>query len=249
MALRDQPYLPLYVQDFMTDEKLAECSAEATGVYIRIMCLMHKSETYGRILLKQKYKQTGNQISDFALMIAKNLPYDLIVVERALTELLAEKVLRFDGEFIVQKRMVKDAEISDKRAIAGKKGGKKTQSKDLKFASNFGEAKIKANTEYENEYENENEDELDKGGVGEKEITEMEVSATIEYCILTMQRRYTPARVHELWKAFNIHSEKVVHRHRGERLQHFRNWIKIQKNDDTTKITGAGRPDHKLSAI
>ena len=43
MALRDQPYLPLYVQDFLTDEKLAECSAMATGVYIRLMCIMHKS--------------------------------------------------------------------------------------------------------------------------------------------------------------------------------------------------------------
>ena len=44
MALRDQPYIPLYVQDFMTDEKLSECSAESTGVYIRVMCIMHKSQ-------------------------------------------------------------------------------------------------------------------------------------------------------------------------------------------------------------
>lgn len=32
MALRDQPYLPLYVQDFLTDEKLRECSYEAEFV-------------------------------------------------------------------------------------------------------------------------------------------------------------------------------------------------------------------------
>ena len=76
MALRDQPYLPLYIQDFLTDEKLSECSASATGVYIRIMCLMHKSEHYGKILLKQKHKQTGKQIEDFASFFAKVLPYD-----------------------------------------------------------------------------------------------------------------------------------------------------------------------------
>ena len=39
MALRDQPYLPLYVLDFLVDEKLAYCSAESTGVYIRLMCM------------------------------------------------------------------------------------------------------------------------------------------------------------------------------------------------------------------
>ena len=62
MALRNQPYFPLYVQDFMTDEKLNECSAKANGIYIRLMCIMHKSEEYGTILLKQKYKQ--NEMTD-----------------------------------------------------------------------------------------------------------------------------------------------------------------------------------------
>lgn len=82
MALRDQPYLPLYIQDFLTDEKLAECSAESTGVYIRLMCLFHKSDTYGKILLKQKYKQSDKQILNFASQVAKNLPYDLLVVQK-----------------------------------------------------------------------------------------------------------------------------------------------------------------------
>ena len=41
MARKDLPYLPLYVQDFLTDEKLMECTASATGVYIRIMCVLH----------------------------------------------------------------------------------------------------------------------------------------------------------------------------------------------------------------
>lgn len=82
MALRNQPYFPLYVQDFMTDEKLNECSAKANGIYIRLMCIMHKSEEYGTILLKQKYKQNesksenlleqkSKQVSEFASQLSK----------------------------------------------------------------------------------------------------------------------------------------------------------------------------------
>ena len=149
MALRDQPYFPLYVQDFLTDEKLVECSAAATGVYIRLMCIMHKSEHYGKILLKQKHKQTSEQIKNFALMIAKQMPYDTDTIYQSLKELIDEKVLHIDGEFLVQQRMVKDWEISIKRSSAGQTGGKKTQEKSKHFASTFAKAKSEANTEYE----------------------------------------------------------------------------------------------------
>lgn len=169
MPLRDQPYLPLYVQDFMTDEKLAECSAAATGVYIRIMCLMHKNETYGKILLKQKHKQkhkqTDNQILNFAKVVVKNLPYDLDIVYKALCELVEENVLYIDGDCLVQKRMVKDNEISEKRAIAGKNGGTKTQLKTKDFAK----AKSEANTEIENENESEGENGFVNDSFGKSE--------------------------------------------------------------------------------
>ena len=142
MALRDQPYLPLYVQDFLTDEKLIECSASATGIYIRIMCIMHKSDEYGTIMLKQKDKQTSNQIENFALKFAKFMPYDVKEIIIGLTELLNEGVLQNGGDKLMQKRMVKDNEISIIRAEAGKKGGLKTQ---------YAKAKAEANAENENE--------------------------------------------------------------------------------------------------
>ena len=93
MALRDQPYIPLYVQDFLTDEKLNECSAESTGVYIRLMCIMHKSREYGSILLQQKYKQNASKVLDFAYKLARQMPYSVDVIERTLTELIDEGVL------------------------------------------------------------------------------------------------------------------------------------------------------------
>ena len=153
MALRDQPYLPLFVQDFLTDEKLAECSAQSTGVYIRIMCLMHKSEEYGKLLLKQKHKQTDNQNKNFALMLARHFPYSVEEIELSIKELLNEKVVYLDGDFLCQKRMIKDYEISVIRSNAGKKGGRNSLGKDTKKEKDFVQAKVKANTENEIEYE------------------------------------------------------------------------------------------------
>lgn len=155
MALRDQPYIPLYIQDIMTDEKLNECSAASHGIYIKgIMCLMHKSEDYGKILLKQKDKQTDKQIKNFACKIAKHTPYSEEEIEATLIELLTEKVLFIEGDYLCQKRMIKDNYISEQRALAGTKGGLKTQKKEKNFASKFAKAKVKANSEYE--YVNEN---------------------------------------------------------------------------------------------
>ncbi len=151
MALRNQPYIPLYVQDFLTDEKLMECSASATGIYIRLMCVMHKSETYGTILLKQKDKQNDKQILNFAYKVAKFLPYDLPTIVSGIEELLSENVIQIDGDLMIQKRMYKDGIISDKRASAGSNGGKKTAKKLKDFAT----AKTKANTQANSEYENE----------------------------------------------------------------------------------------------
>ena len=149
MALRDQPYLPLYVQDFLTDEKLIECSAESTGVYIRLLCVLHKSEEYGKILLKQKDKQTDKQMENFALKLLKQMPYQIDVIKRSLEELISEGVLQIEDDVLYQKRMVRDNIISLKRAESGKKGGEKTQ-----FALNFAKAKRQANTEDETEDEN-----------------------------------------------------------------------------------------------
>lgn len=169
MALREQPYMPLYVQDFLTDEKLAECSAESTGVYIRLMCLMHKSSQYGVILLKQKDRQNASNILNFACKLARQMPYSVEVIERSLSELVEEDVLQLEGDVLYQKRMVKDANLSDTRASAGRRGGKasKEKSSSQDFACNFAQAKLQANTE--NEIENEYESEIEEDGKSKKE--------------------------------------------------------------------------------
>jgi uncharacterized phage protein (TIGR02220 family) len=191
MARRNQPYIPLYADDFQTDEKLIMCSAESTGVFIRIMCLMHKSEPYGKILLKQKFKQTPKQVSNFASQLAIYFPYDRSLIERSLDELVDEDVLQIDGDFLVQKRMVRDAEISEIRKGVGEIGGKKsaekrTETKDS-FASDFAQAKSQANTGIGigNTITSENTDSKGIGGMGEKGLAivnnEMSVVKSDDY--------------------------------------------------------------------
>lgn len=150
MSRKDKPYLPLYVQDFLTDEKLMECSASATGVYIRIMCILHKCEPYGKLLLKQKDKQNSKQINNFALKLARYLPYTNDVILDGLTELVSEGCLTISEDYLLQKRMANDGKLSAVRALSGSEGGKKTLGIN-NFAQAKTEAKCIANTDIENE--------------------------------------------------------------------------------------------------
>ena len=239
MALRDQPYIPLYVQDFLTDEKLAECSAESTGVYIRIMCLMHKSETYGKILLKQKHKQTDKQIKNFALLFQKHLPYSADVIERSIQELVDEGVLIIDGDFLIQKRMVKDNELSIKRALSGKKGGEKSLGKDSRFAQASAQAKSEANSE--NEYEDETEYEDEIKGVS------TDVQRPFNECSTKKRKERKGKEIKidicdfypfdEFWDDYN---KKV-----GDRDKIMKKWGKVSKSD--RELIKAYIPKYKLA--
>lgn len=166
MALRDQPYLPLYVQDFLTDEKLIECSPATTGVYIRLMCIMHKSKEYGSILLQQKDKQSPQQIKNFAAKLARQMPWPSGMIESGLSELLCEGVLEMDDGKLFQPRMIKDNYLSLLRSEVGKKGGFATAKRSANTT-----AKSVANTEDENEYEIENE--YETKNVNKKLISEI----------------------------------------------------------------------------
>lgn len=161
MALTNQPYLPLYVDDWMNNTKLKMCSPAAHGVMISIMSIMHKEATYGKILLKQKFKQTDKQIQNFALQVAKVSAFDFAEIENPLIELLSEGVLLIDGDYLVCKRMVRDAEISEKRSNAGVKGGASNKNKNFAYTKieakplTNSQANSEANTVIENGVVNE----------------------------------------------------------------------------------------------
>lgn len=222
MALRNQPYFPLYVQDFLTDEKLIECNAESTGVYIRLMCIFHKSEEYGCILLKQKDKQTDDNIKNFALKLAKQMPYDISIIERSLKELIEEKVLIIEDDLLYQKRMRKDGILSDKRAEAGKKGASKKVANDFAKANNQTKEEANYQATPENEIEYENEDEIDNENnieiINDKEkISLEEIKGIIDYLNLKTNShyKYSTDKTKNLIKArindgFEVNDFKIV---------------------------------------
>ena len=91
-------------------------------------------------------------ISNFACQLARNLLFTEAEIEAALDELIAEKVIILEADKLIQKRMVKDNDISEKRKIAGFKGGQKSILS--KQNQDFVQAKVQANSG--NEYVNGN---------------------------------------------------------------------------------------------
>jgi len=134
MALTNQPYIPLYVRDWLTNNKLKMCSTPAHGLMINIMCIMHKEDEYGTLLLKQNFKQGSDICLNFASYLARLLPFDRAEIYTALQELIKESVLYIEEDKLMCKRMVDDAKLSTSRAKTGAEGGKKTQEKYRKFA-------------------------------------------------------------------------------------------------------------------
>lgn len=132
MALRDNPYIMLDVNDFMNDEKLRECSPASVGIYIRLLCVLHKSDTYGVLLYQQKDVQKAeicgyknpNKIQIFVTMLSRQLPETPAEIEAALIELSEEGVIKITENRLEQKRMIRDAEISEKRQQARAQRGK-----------------------------------------------------------------------------------------------------------------------------
>lgn len=122
VALRNQPYIPLYVLDFLSDEKLRECGAESVGVYIMLMCVLHKQKEYGAITLSHKDIKTDDTVVNFAAKLALHIPFEIDAIERSLRELIDRDVLQMEGDKLWQKRMLRDGQISEIRTTAGKKG-------------------------------------------------------------------------------------------------------------------------------
>lgn len=247
MALRDQPYLPLYIQDFLTDEKLMECSASATGVYIRIMCIMHKSEIYGKILLKQKDKQTPEQIKNFALKVAKHVPYSFDVIVASIIELVDEGCLQIEGDFLIQKRMFNDGELSIIRSNSGSKGGKETQKRVKDFAKAKIKANIKANTENENDIHT---IKISMPGFNQRPVPadfnglpEMEVNKAIEVVFRNQNKKATEDDIKNMWESFKIESLTGTQFYEKKELvfQHFIRSVK------TKKMPSWIRPDPKAN--
>lgn len=163
LLLNNESALPafmFYPDDFTGDGALTSCSHMAIGVWMLLLCRMHKAPTYGTLtLLKQNVNQTenGGTILPMApdkicrlvgLSLADYLPIH--------NELLDAGVMRFDPEpgVFFSKRMVKDHQVRVARRAAGAAGGQKTQSK---IKEKFAKANTAAKADQIPEYGNGNE--------------------------------------------------------------------------------------------
>ena len=192
MALRDQPYLPLYIQDYLTDEKLNMCSWQTQGIYIKILCILHKQKKYGSILYKPKSKQTESIIKNFALILVRQIPCQMNDMENALNELIDNEVLMIENNELYQKRMLKDGETSIARSIAGKKGGGNPNLHKQKYKQTPKQKyKQIPEDEYEDEYENEYEDESEDESNNENVNENVKVKKIVKETNIVQTKNYT----------------------------------------------------------
>lgn len=135
----DLPAMPMYWGDWFKCPEVRALSPEARCLWFEMLGLMWESTDRGYLTLADKpmSKETLGRCLGFAC--------DLLT--RLLTELSEYGVysVREDGA-IYNRRMVRDAEISTKRAIAGKRGGLCSSKLPSKFQAN-----TQANTEDEDE--------------------------------------------------------------------------------------------------
>ncbi len=112
------PHIPLYTGDWMKDTELSLCKPATRGVWIDLLCAMHDRNRCGEL------RGTSEQLS----RLARCSPVD---VENALTDLQttgAALVEHRNGSWMVaNRRMRREADTREKRALAGSIGGSKTQ--------------------------------------------------------------------------------------------------------------------------
>ncbi len=115
-----QPWMKFFPNDWLSDEALKDCSYAAKGLWIDLLCLMHKCGRRG-------YLQQANGQPLDASQIARKTGGEPAEVAHLLQELLGSGVLsESETKVFFSRRMVREAHLREVREKAGQKGGMKT---------------------------------------------------------------------------------------------------------------------------
>lgn len=115
-ASENVPSFQFYPMDWLGDVNLRMCSPAARGLWIDLMCIMTRTQTYGYLAIHSEF------IGVSSLVKLTGIPFRTL--DKLLTELLDNGVARKDEKGIIySKRMVKDQALRLKRRAAGKLGG------------------------------------------------------------------------------------------------------------------------------
>lgn len=117
----NRPSFQFYPADWLTDHNLKNCSFSAQGLWINLLCFMHRGVPYGHladsqgkaISMEQVWKQTGAKHR-------RNFNQSLAELERNSVISRAE-----DGTYF-SRRLVRDEQKRLKQAEFGKQGGNPT---------------------------------------------------------------------------------------------------------------------------
>ena len=114
-----RPSFQFYPADWLRDTALRSCSVQSRGLWIDMICYMHEGSPYG-------YLKVGNKVilpSNLAGMTGLTLQE----VEGCLKELYDAGVYDIDESGVIcSRRMIRDENIRNIRALGGSKGGNPT---------------------------------------------------------------------------------------------------------------------------
>lgn len=117
------PWFKFYPGDWMKDPNLRRCSLAARGILTDIMCLMFEATPRGVL-----QNCDGSPWSNAD--ISRACGSDTRSTSKAISELESKGVLsRNDRKCLYSRRLMRDEQTRQARAVAGSKGGSKTQNK------------------------------------------------------------------------------------------------------------------------
>ncbi len=110
------PWFKFFPADWVGDERLALCTYAERGLLVELLCIMHRSTRYGRLLVN------GTKPSD-AELTRLTRGNSVTETRRLLAKLLAKGVLSSDHGIVFSRRMVRYHERAKKGRENGKLGG------------------------------------------------------------------------------------------------------------------------------
>ena len=162
---RKLPYIHFYPNDWMSDENVRCCSIAARGLWIDLLCLMHKNEHRGYLSRPNGTPYSTEQIANMA-GICQDFAIDL------LSELVDNGAAsKTDDGIIYNRRMVRETNLSRVRSQSGRLGGlTKWQNRwqnDSKVDGKI-DGKMIASADNDNDNDNDNEKNIQRGMGREK---------------------------------------------------------------------------------
>jgi hypothetical protein len=115
------PWGKFFWKDWLTEPALSVCSLAAQGLWMRMLCIMSMSNPPGHLTLPPSTRSESE-----AKQVARMCHADARQVRALLGELETRGVFdRDNAGNIVSRRMIRDAELSDKGRSAASKGWEK----------------------------------------------------------------------------------------------------------------------------